>query len=235
MKNLKRKEELKKLALKKPENGGRIYQLICSNKIDHIIDLITDEKTETIITSIVEKGYITGNEQFIDMLSNFMYYFDMVLPTVSHKDLMIEMILETQTPEFLLCKKYWGDNNNIDYFKNSIEKTLVTNFYHNMSFVGNCPLFKKYGVTLPGMNLDNREDLDKVFKLMKDILWTNIGEYSTVYLFDEFGANEKAFKKHHKDMKRAEILGIISKNYKMHFEMLIDRYEDNKNILEFIK
>ena len=45
MKNRARKEQLKKLALKKTDNGGRIYQLINKNILDKAIDLITDEKT----------------------------------------------------------------------------------------------------------------------------------------------------------------------------------------------
>ena len=58
LKNKTRKEELKQLALKKVDNGGRIYQLINSNKLDKIIDLITDEKTPAIKTTLVEKGYL---------------------------------------------------------------------------------------------------------------------------------------------------------------------------------
>ena len=90
LKNKKRKEDLKQLALKKMDNGGRIYQLINSNKLDKAIDLITDEKTPAIKTTLVKKGYLTGNEQFIDMISNFLYYFDKNFPTVGHKDLMIQ-------------------------------------------------------------------------------------------------------------------------------------------------
>ena len=56
MKNKTRKEELKKLALKKKDNGGRIYQLVNKNVLDKVIDRITDEKTTTIVTSIVKKG-----------------------------------------------------------------------------------------------------------------------------------------------------------------------------------
>ena len=76
MKNKARKEQLKKLALKKSDNGGRIYQLINSGVLDKAIDRITEEKTPTIITTIIKKGYLTGNEQFIDMINNFIYYFD---------------------------------------------------------------------------------------------------------------------------------------------------------------
>ena len=67
-----RKEELKKLLLNESVGSyGRIYQLIQSGKLDKIIDKITDEKTDTKVSSIVKKGYLTGNEQFLDILSNF--------------------------------------------------------------------------------------------------------------------------------------------------------------------
>lgn len=235
MKNKKRKEELKQLALKKSDNGGRIYQLICSNKLDKIIDLITDEKTPVIKTTFVKKGYFTGNEQFLDILNNFIYYFDMKFPSVQHKDLMIQMILESQTPEFLFCKKYWGDNDNIPYFTNGMDKAIVRNFYNNIIFTDDNRTFQKYKIFPNKMNLDDRKDLDTILNLMEDIVWTNINDYSLVYLFDDFGVRERSYQKTYKNRNKLEIYTVLLKDYRLHFEMLLNHYEKNKNILNFIK
>ena len=235
MKNKKRKEDLKQLALKKSDNGGRLYQLINSNKIDKIIDLITDEKTPAIKTTLVEKGYLTGNEQFLDMLNNFLYYFDMNFPTVSHKDLMIQMILESQVPEFLLCKKYWGDNDNIPYFTKEMDKTIINNFYNNVIFTDDYKTFQKYKIFPHKMNFEDKDDRDIVINLMKGIAWTNINDYSLVYLFDEFGTREKEFRKHYKDKGKLEIYKILVEDYRMHFDILLSHYEKKKELLKYLK
>lgn len=63
-----RKKELKKLALKNAFNGGTIYKMINEGKVDHIIKEINDEKTIPNVTCMVKKGYLTGNEQFLEIL-----------------------------------------------------------------------------------------------------------------------------------------------------------------------
>ncbi len=235
MKNNVRKEQLKKLALKKSDNGGRIYQLINKNILDKAIELITDEKTPTIITSLVKKGYLTGNEQFIDMLNNFIYYFDSKFPTICHKDLMLEFILENQVPEFLLCKKYWGDNNNMQYFINSMDKAIVNNFYETILFIDDRVLFKPFIKNLQSIDLDNNDDLESIMKFLKSLLWTNINNFSTLYLFQNFHLNLKKFQRKNKDKNPLEVYYHVINEMKIHYEMLIDSYYKNKGILKYVK
>ncbi len=235
MKNNTRKRQLKKLALKKKDNGGRIYQLINSNVLDKVIDLITDERTPTIVTSIVKKGYLTGNEQFIDMISNFIYYFDSKFPTVCHKELVLEFILEGQIPEFLLCKKYWGDNNNMQYFIDSMNRTIVHNFYETLLFIDDKIMFKEFIKDLRDINLENKKDLESILHLTEVLLWTNIDKFSTLYLFQNFHLKFNRFKKKHRDKNHSEIYYHIIKEVRMHYKILIDSYHKNKGILKYVK
>ena len=235
MKNRARKEQLKKLALKKTDNGGRIYQLINKNILDKAIDLITDKKTPTIVTSLVKKGYLTGNEQFIDMLNNFIYYFDSKFPTICHKDLMLEFILENQTPEFLLCKKYWGDNDNMQYFINSMDKAIVNTFYETILFIDDKVLFRPFIKNLQNLDLDNKNDLESIMKFLKKLLWTNINDFSTLYLFQNFHLNLKKFQRKNKDKNPLEVYYHIINEMKIHYERLIDSYYKNKGILKYVK
>ncbi len=235
LKNKNRKEDLKKLALKRSDNGGIIYQLLCSNKLDKIIDLITDERTPAIKSSFVKKGYLTGNEQFLDVLSNFLYYFDMKFPAITHKNLMIQMILETQVPEFLLCKKYYGDNENMDYFRDGMDKAIVYNFYDNTIFIDDGKTFQQYKIIPHKMNLDDRKDLDIIIDLMRDLSWTNINSYSIGYLFYNFAVKEKSFRKTYKSKNQLEIYLMLMNDYRMHFNILLENYRENKKILNFLK
>lgn len=235
MKNKKRKEQLKRLAIKKEDNGGRIFQLINSGVLDEAIDRITDEKTPTIITTIVKKGYLTGNEQFIDMISNFIYYFDSKFPTVCHKDLMLELIFENQIPDFLLCKKYWGDNSNMQYFIDSMDKAIVYNFNETLLFIDDNIMFKKFIKNPREINLDNKKDLEAITHFMKSLLWTNLGSYSVMFLFQSFYIKVRNFKKNNKSKNEMEIYKHIIQEVQMHYEILINSYYKNKEILKFVK
>ena len=223
------------MALKKSDNGGRIYQLIDKNILDKAIDLKKKKKTPTIVTSIVKKGYLTGNEQFIDMLNNFIYYFDSKFPTICHKDLMLEFILENQIPEFLLCKKYWGDNDNMQYFINSMDKAIVNNFYETILFIDDRSLFRPFIKNLQNLNLDNKNDLESVMEFLKKLIWTNINDFSTLYLFQNFHLNIKSFQRKNKDKNPLEVYYYVINEMKIHYEMLIDSYYKNKGILKYVK
>ena len=241
MKSSKRKEDIKNLLLKKQVSSyGRIYQLIETGKLDKVIDKITDEKTNTIITSIVKKGYLTGNEQFLDVLANFISYFDRNFPTISYRDFMLESMFENDdVPEFLLCKKYWGDNDNIPYYTYEMKKFIVSNFRDTL-FQTRVHLDRTIWKCMDQhliVNLDDEKEVEWLFDKMKQLCWTNINNYSLIYLFSNwnksFIAMEKIVKRQGKDMLEASIR--VNNDYGMHLEMLFDNYLKNKKILKDLK
>ena len=68
-----RKEEIKEIAINNYSNGASIYTLVNNNYLDHIINKITDEKTYPNTLSFVKKGYLTGNEQFVDVIHSTIF------------------------------------------------------------------------------------------------------------------------------------------------------------------
>ena len=64
-----RKKDLMDLVLKKGSAiNGILYKIIQNGYLDKVINKITDERVKTPTTSITKKGYLTGNEQFLDSL-----------------------------------------------------------------------------------------------------------------------------------------------------------------------
>lgn len=222
-----RKEELKKLALDNYSNGGEIYRLINEGYLDHIIDKITDDKTFTNSTAIVKKGYLTGNEQFLDLIAEVLYYFEKYFIIVQHKEQHIANILENRVPNFLLCKKYWGDNNYIPYYKKNIIKLFVRNFYDNIKFMYDSyeTFFEDLNITTT-MSINNPSDLDILLKLLEDIIWCNFenNQHSFDYLFSNYKFRIKEMKPQLKDTKfNAE--NIVYRSYNMHWYILIEEYK----------
>lgn len=241
MRKKSRKEDLKNLLLKESVGSyGRIYQLIQTGKLDKIIDKITDEKTDTKVSSIVEKGYLTGNEQFLDILSNFISFFDRSFPPIAYKDYLLESIFENKDiPEFLLSKKYWGDNDNITYFTYHIKRYIVSNFrdilYQTKSEL-NSSIWNYFGDKL-NIDLNDEKAVDRLFSKMQELCWTNVNCYSIIYMFGNWSI---LFTKIGNTMKRKdksliEAVKIVNDNFVTHIEIIYDNYLKNKKLLKYVK
>ena len=130
-----RKEEIKEIALNNYSNGASIYMLVNNNYLDHIINKINDEKTYPNTLSVVKKGYLTGNEQFVDVLNETLFYFNSCFLPLEHKETHFANLLENYIPQFLLCKKYWGNNKYIPYYRKNMQKLIAKNFYENIKYI----------------------------------------------------------------------------------------------------
>lgn len=236
-----RKEVIKNLLLRKAVGGyGRIYQLVETGKLDKIILKIDDRKTETLVSSITPKGYLTGNEQFLDVLSNFISLFDRFFPMVSYRDYLLECIFDNdEIPEFLLCKKYWGDNDNIPYFTFQMKRYIVFNFSKTLKEINNGLNIeiRKYFDNKVSIDIDNENDIDWLFEKIHNLCWTNVNCYSVIHLFGNWG---KSFKSMTKMMKKngktmLDAANVVNENYIMHLDILCDNYFKNKKILSFVK
>lgn len=232
----KRKEELKQLALNNYSNGGQIYRIINNGYLDHIIINITEDKTITNSTAIVKKGYLTGNEQFIDLFSELIHWFDTCFITLQHKEWHIHNILENNNPKFLLCKKYWGDNKHIPYYKKNMTKLFVKNFYHNIKYIYNDfkDFFSEINID-EKMSLDNNKDLDILFNFLNEIIWCNYkhSQFSFDYIFSNYKYRIKDFKNKYKTSSiMAETK--IYENYLIHWSTLITGYRKNINTVKKI-
>jgi len=229
-----RKEILKEIALNNYSNGGQIYRLINQGYLDHIINKISDENTITNSTAIVKKGYLTGNEQFIDILAELLHWFESDFITLEHKEWQFHNILEKKIPKFLLCKKYWGNNKYIPYYKKNINKLFVENLYINIKYIYEEfeDFFKSVNIN-KNMSLNNTNDIDTLLKLMKELIWCNYkqSQYSFDYLFSNYKYRIKDFKiKYKKSNLFAE--NKIYEIYTMHWNILINGYKKNIEIIK---
>lgn len=188
--------------------------------------MITDEKTKATNSSLWSKGYLNGNEQFIDVLSYFILFFQKQFAPLLNKDLQLEYILKNQTPEFLLCKKYLGDNDNIPYFLNQMKYTIIYNFYENIKFIYDT-IDKKFWQKIKidnEMDLNNEDDLEIIFDFARKLAWCNIGEFSVSYIFNNYADSIRIMKKSNKNKDLAEIWNIMKVQYTLQFNIVFRNY-----------
>ncbi len=220
-----RKEIICKLAFEQYDIGALIYKYVKEGSLDHIISKITDVKTKTIKTSFVPKGYLTGEEQFVDVLGQFITRFNHYFAPIEHKGLIIQEILASQVPKFLLCKNYVGDNSYINYYQFNMKQCIVNNFYKNIKVVYDMysEFFKYFGIT-KNMSLKNEKSVDLLFDLLHEMVWCNFDEYGIYNLFYDYETMLKENK--NEGYKNA----LMSNSY-LHWSILIKNYIDKvKNV-----
>lgn len=234
-----RKKDLLKVLEKKEGVSGILYGLIVSNKLDNIICNIDDKKTKCPKSSFCEKGYLTGSEQFIDILENFIGFYERELSPLISKSFNLELALENVETKFLLSKKYRGDGNNTDYFIFNFKKLLVENMYKNINAIRYCEEFSVFfdsvGI-VENMDINDAIDVNRLFLFLKEMIWSNHNEImSPTFLLE----NYKNYIKNNSinNVNDDEIMDKVISNYCMHFSILINNYEKNiiyiKNLLNY--
>lgn len=226
-----RKEELKKIALSEKSNGSVVYQLINDGVLDLVIKKIDDRKTKTIVTSIVKKGYLTGNEQFIDVLCEFIHNFERWFAPLPNKKSYIGLILDYKAPKFLLCKNYWGNNDFIPYYQFNMKKVVVENMYDNIKFIYNeyKDFFKSVGIS-DRLSLKNSKSLNILFKFMQELVWCNYKEYALFYVFDNYKNVIKENVSNERTIE--EIEKNILNSFNIQWDTLISNYQEKINLVK---
>lgn len=200
-----------------------------------LLKILPPKKTKCIkntISNCTKKGYLTCYEQFLDILNNTIarikhnFYF-----LGNNDNLVISFILENKKEnDFLLSKKYWGDNNNMCYFMSSIKRYVVYNFYDNLCILSKnntkIELFlKNKKLDIYEMDLSNDDDVDRLYELLRELALCNANEWNMLFLFSSIrdSINKIEYEENSDYVK----LSIIE-NYIIQYTICIKNY--NKKI-----
>ena len=207
----KKEKKIKKIVFNSDfsSNDTLIYKFLVNHTLDDVIKNITHEKTKCIkntISNCTKKGYLTCYEQFLDILKN------------------------KKENEFLLSKKYWGDNNNICYFMSSIKRYVVYNFYDNLCILSKnntiIELFlKNMKLDIYKMDLSNDNDVGRLYELLRELALCNANEWNMLFLFSSI---RDSIKKIEYEENSDYIKVAIIENYIIQYTICIKNY--NKKI-----
>jgi len=179
---------------------GRIFQIIKKGTLDKIIKKVDNQ------------------DDFLQALNTFIDYFDTTFISLLHKNECISLILENQSPAFLLNKEYLS---NIDKQLYNMKKTIVTNFYNNVLFIYNDIPYRKWDKfnISNNMNINSHADIDTLEKTMLKLIWSNIGNKQLYYLFKDSKILYTNMKPDTKDN-----ISFIKNLYREEYENMIDNY-----------
>lgn len=214
MKNLK-KECLKDIYTNKTE----LYNLINNKYVKKLINQLDESQTKITSTLVHKKDYLEHYELFLYNLDYFISYFKtkFIIRNVEF-EYILSIIFKSQYANVFLEKKFIHDNEDFDYFIIEFQKLITDYFIKNLTFFQYCfdDLFTKEKITANNLNIDTKNNLDKYFNLLKNIINCN---RDNIYFMFEDPTNL--------DEKRNEVSHRL-----MVWKMALETYFTRKNYLK---
>lgn len=168
-----------------------INKMLDKGVIDRLISKITNTKTKVNVISFTNKSYLSGAEQFLYLLNNFVCYFKDEFYFIKYNsDAIIELLLqEEKETKYLLCKKYIGDNKYIDFYTSNTKKLIVRGFYQNLKNLSNKSELIKNFVKENKINFNkgiehNNEQLENVYQALLKLAMCNAKTLNVNLLFE---------------------------------------------------
>ena len=188
---IKRKKELYSLAIKSNTfYKNNLIDMIKGNYLDNIINEINDIHTTDINNScLIKNGYLTGNEQFISLLTfliiktieNFNFI------KINKTELLSHIFYNNNNYQFLLVKKYIGNNDNIPYFRYHIKRFIIDGFIENaIELIEESKIIKdfftKEKIKL-SVEIKSIKKVEKILLLLQKVAYSNQDNPDVILLF----------------------------------------------------
>ena len=220
-----RKQNVKNVLLTSNlQNIGNIWQLFNDNYLDKFINKLNDKTV--IIDSYLNKNYLTSEEQFLQMLDNYITFFNNKFTFVILREIILKLIFINNNNEFLLCKRYIGDNNQINYFNQNYILFTIETFYKNCQKLYNFleKELNSIDININKINIENNDDAKKIFDILIKLCIINKDNYDVIYLFKDIdNMNIHNYKN--------KITNSIYDIYVVQWKNLIKNYHQNINFL----
>lgn len=209
-----------------------IYKLLDRGEINDLIDRISDEKTSATFSLSFKDKFLSGNEQFIVLLDNFISFFRNDFYFINESfDYIVGILLKNQKyNSYLLCKKYIGDNDNISFFSNSAKKLITNGFFNNIKILSKesdiIDEFAKHNKirhNISSIDKYSDDELDYIYDILIKISICNANFINSFLLFEDINGYISEYLK--KDIsKKEKVTNNIYNFYINQWEIMIDNY-----------
>lgn len=177
-------DEIKKSQIK-ISNKHFIMDILEDGRLENIIEKVTKDEVIVIKSPLIPKGYLTGYEQFISVLDNFINY---VLNYIDSPELIKEIIIKClMDSDILLSKKYYFDAENIEYYKYNFNFLIVKSFYKNLLTLKDemKDELKVININPELITLNNKNDIKNLLRIVDELVFINRNDYKILSLFTE--------------------------------------------------
>lgn len=212
-----RKNMIKELLIQDNElNHSCLYNLLCSDVLDEVICKLDSSE------SGVEKG-ISREKHFLLLMDRLISTLSDNFHLGSKVYVILKMILEGCQKEiledYLLSKKSFYDESNLEYYCDCIDKILIFNFYTNLKYLNQNTFFESLNIKISDFSEKKyRDEIKSV--LMKIVNSNYVNKHKICFLFEN--------------------INVRINNLKIPAEMVLNEYVENyqmliSNYLKFAK
>lgn len=194
-------------------NKSFIIRFLLEDTLDSYIEKLDDDIVLIEIDSFVKKGYLTSEEQFISILDNFITYFLDIVSDVNFGENIFKVCINTKVWDIFLDKKYFYDNDNMEYF------------YYHFNLLKDDLIYELDSLALDINRFDvkRKGDVKKVATLLNDICFVNKSRsYMLFSLFNKMDHSRKLALNHFE---------ILFSNYFKNIKFLMEYHNLIANII----
>lgn len=193
--NLKIKKKIIKKLLEEQNyaNDVLIYKLLKKGHLDNLISKLDSKKTFCHFNCFIKKGYLTAEEQFLNLLDNFIIYLNNTFYMLEYTYIymMLEEMLKSKYCNIFFTKHYWGDNNYLEKYRAEFNKIIIEPFIKNLTYLTNnhntktTRAIKNIITDENKINLNTKKSINETILFLKDILLYNPIHlhFTAMYLF----------------------------------------------------
>lgn len=226
-------------------NDALIYKFLLKTTLDELIGKLDNTEVKCIKSNLcnyTRKGFLTSEEQFLKLLDFFMIEFKRDFYFLGTCDsFILELILEkTKNNKILLSKEYYGNNKNVEKYKFNFKKMIISAFVENLRVLSKISrklddFLKRKKININKMNLKKEKDVNKFYKLLRELSLGSNNEWCCYFLFKHYrddirNANEL---EDNNEVKRNQIQSIL-KNYAVQYEIAIENYNKKKDGIDIL-
>lgn len=194
-------------------NKSFIIRFLLEDTLDSYIEKLDEDIVLIEIDSFVKKGYLTSEEQFISILDNFITYFLDIVSDVNFGENIFKVCINTKVWDIFLDKKYFYDNDNMEYF------------YYNLNLLKDDLIYELDSLALDMNRFDvkRKGDVKKVATLLNDICFVNKSRsYMLFSLFNKMDHSRELALNHFE---------ILFSNYFKNIKFLMEYHNLIANII----
>lgn len=190
-----------------------ILELIEDGSLDAYIEKIKENNIKVLKSPLNTKGYLTGYEQFIIILDNFITYINNFVNSPELEKNIIFNCLDNSS--ILLSDKYFYDNENIEFYKYNFNYAITYIFYDNLLKLQSDLKEELNSINLDinRININNSKDINYLINILEEIILVNKNDYKILSLFTK----------------------VEKDNYEKYifwYKRLLSKYIDNKDFIK---
>ncbi len=168
-------------------NKAFIIRFLLDNTLDRYIEMLSDDNIKINIDSFVKKGYFTSDEQFICILDNFITYFFGIIGDINIGERLFKVCINSNVWNIFLDKKYFHDNDNMEYFYYHFNLVIIDSFCYNLKLLKNDLIYEldSLSLNMDKFDIKKKSDVKMITVLLGDLCFINkSNDYMLFSLFN---------------------------------------------------